>query len=127
MQRFLAYFLAKLIRRIHKRLSYSLDRIHVIGHSLGGHFVGFTGKHVWKGLYEPLGRITGLDPANVNFSFDLTSENGIRKSDALLVDVIHTEDTGLGSRGDIDFYPNGGSHPQPGCDTNGIEHYKMAM
>lgn len=88
-----------------------------MGHSLGGHFVGFTGKHVKAALNATVGRITGLDPAVDDFSFDPDSENGIQRTDAFLVPVIHSDDTGLGSRGHIDFYANGGSHPQPGCDT----------
>lgn len=88
------------------------------GHSLGAHVVGFAGKHVRRALNASLGRVTGLDPANDDFSFDPDSENGLQKSDAVLVVAIHTDDTGLGSRGNIDFHANGGAHPQPGCEQN---------
>lgn len=89
---------------------------------MGGHVVGFTGKHIKHALNAQVGRITGLDPANDDFSYDPDLENGLRKSDGFLVVAIHTDDTGIGSRGHLDFYANGGSHPQPGCPTNSKRH-----
>lgn len=114
----LAYFAAKLVRRINKRLSVPLDKFHLIGHSIGSHFVGFTGKHIRETLNAPVGRVTGLDPSNSDFSDLIVLGNGLQKTDGSLVVAIHTDDTGVGSRGHIDFHANGGSHPQPGCDTN---------
>lgn len=78
-----------------------------------------------------IGRITGLDPAARDFS----TFNGsyLTSKDANFVDVIHSstcESSGsyvdiLNSRfgmaeavGSIDFYPNGGSAPQPECDDD---------
>lgn len=123
---FSAYYVAKLIRRLHRHLAIPPERFQLIGHSLGAHVVGFTGKHVKRVLKNAhIGVVTGLDPANDDFSFDPTSENGIQKTDADLVAVIHADDTGYGARGHIDFYPNGGSHPQPGCDTN--RNYKTTV
>lgn len=57
-----------------------------------------------------------MDPAGP--LFQLTDDNGILvKSDAELVDIIHTNAGFLGKSkhlGHVDFYPNGG-HFQPGC------------
>ncbi|CAF4175206.1 unnamed protein product, partial [Rotaria sp. Silwood2] len=89
---------------------------HVIGHSLGSHVSGYVGKRV-----AGLGRISGLDPAGPYFE---NTDPVVRldPTDALFVDVIHTDGAhnlllGLGTlqrMGHADFYPNGGSD-QPSC------------
>ncbi|CAG2109970.1 unnamed protein product, partial [Medioppia subpectinata] len=94
------------------------DRFWLIGHSLGGHTMGYAGKR----LNNPkVGRITALDPAGVGFHFKNTALR-LDHSDAQIVDVIHTDAAlsyteGFGTAdtlGHFDFYPNGGSW-QPGC------------
>jgi hypothetical protein len=79
-----------------------------------------------------LGRITGLDPAGPYFEYTAPKVR-LDVTDALFVDVIHTDGAptyyiGLGllqSSGHVDFYPNGGLD-QPKCVstlskvTNGI-------
>jgi hypothetical protein len=89
---------------------------HVIGHSLGSHIAGHVGKRV-----VGLGRISGLDPAGPYFE---NTDPAVRldPTDALFVDVIHTDGShnlllGLGAyqrMGHVDFYPNGG-YNQPKC------------
>ncbi|MPC37032.1 Pancreatic lipase-related protein 3 [Portunus trituberculatus] len=78
---------------------------------------GYAGERV-----TGLGRITGLDPAEPLFEFMPPSVR-LDPSDALLVDVIHTDagrfsfGGGYGLEqavGHLDFYPNGGVN-QPGC------------
>ncbi|CAF3462217.1 unnamed protein product [Rotaria sp. Silwood1] len=89
---------------------------HVIGHSLGSHVSGYVGKRVVE-----LGRITGLDPAGPYFE-DTDPAVRLDPTDALFVDVIHTDGAhnlllGLGTlqrMGHVDFYPNGG-FDQPRC------------
>lgn len=88
--------------------------VHCIGHSLGAHTCGFTGKFLQMGS-QTLKRISGLDPAGPGFE---ESEPALRldKADAYLVDVVHT-DSVIGvaySLGHLDFYPNYGKD-QPGC------------
>lgn len=78
-----------------------------------------------------LGRVTGLDPAAREFSTYPGSH--LLASDATFVDIIHTsacEYSGsyidvLNARfgmseavGSVDFYPNGGSAPQPECSLD---------
>ncbi|KAJ3626153.1 hypothetical protein MTP99_016671 [Tenebrio molitor] len=91
--------------------------IHLVGHSLGAHVSGFAARRV-KGK---IGRVTGLDPALPGFnSPELVDGGHLNKSDADFVDVIHTCAGYLGMKmsiGDADFYPNGGSVPQPGCGS----------
>ncbi|XP_052686465.1 pancreatic lipase-related protein 2-like [Crassostrea angulata] len=91
--------------------------MHLIGHSLGAHTAGYTGRL----LHGRLGRITGMDPAEPDFEH---LSEGIRldPADANFVDVIHTNGAPISSlgyglmqaSGHVDFYVNGGEK-QPGC------------
>jgi hypothetical protein len=86
-----------------------LEKIHLIGHSLGAHIVGSAGRHFQEKTGKLLPRITGLDPANPCFNEGETL-SGIYRGDAEFVDIIHTNSKVLGKRdpiGDVDFYPNG--------------------
>jgi len=50
-------------------------------------------------------------------------EGHLTWADATFVDVIHTDGGNFGfpsSLGHVDFYPNGGSRRQPGCDLRSI-------
>ncbi|XP_050097249.1 pancreatic triacylglycerol lipase-like [Anopheles aquasalis] len=100
----------------------NLDRVHLIGHSLGSHLAGYTGYTLISQFQQKLGRITGLDPAELAFT---ETDRVVRldPSDAKFVDIVHSDATpfvpqiGLGLYepiGHVDFYPNGGSD-QPGC------------
>ncbi|XP_036591702.1 pancreatic triacylglycerol lipase-like [Trichosurus vulpecula] len=113
----IAYF----VDYLKNELEYSLSNVHVIGHSLGSHIAGEAGKRS-NGL---LGRITGLDPAEPYFQ-DTPEEVRLDPSDALFVDVIHTDaapmipNIGFGMSqivGHLDFFPNGGEE-MPGCQKN---------
>ena len=73
-------------------------------------------------LKGKLSRITGLDPAGFLFHNVPHSER-LDPSDAVFVDVIHSAGLWIGMDepvGHVDFYPNGGHHPQPGCENEGI-------
>ncbi|XP_040168412.1 lipase member H [Anopheles arabiensis] len=95
---------------------FPLEKIHLIGFSLGAEVAGFAGKTLneW-GLKLP--RITGLDPAFPLYVFERASQR-LSPKDAEFVDVIHTDGGLLGypwPLGHVDFYPNGGVPLQPGC------------
>ncbi|XP_045115527.1 pancreatic triacylglycerol lipase-like isoform X1 [Portunus trituberculatus] len=109
--------IAHLIRFLESHTQLLPRNVHLIGHSLGAHLAGYAGERV-----TGLGRITGLDPAEPLFEFMPPSVR-LDPSDALLVDVIHTDagrfsfGGGYGLEqavGHLDFYPNGGVN-QPGC------------
>ena len=95
-----------------------LNKVHIIGHSLGSHVAGFTGKRIYELTGLKLGRITGTDPAGMSFEHaDVSEEDRIAKTDAQFVDIIHTDIGHYGfikPIGSADFYPNGGTF-QPGC------------
>lgn len=100
----------------------NLDKVHMIGHSLGAHLCGYAGHALQRDFNLTLGRITGLDPAEHQFS-DVEPEVRLEKSDAKFVDIVHSDikpisQSGFGMIkpiGHIDFYPNGGLD-NPGCD-----------
>ncbi|XP_071451705.1 phospholipase A1-like [Hetaerina americana] len=91
-------------------------KFHLIGHSLGAHIASYMAT-----CLGGVARITGLDPASPCFRGD-DPESKLDPSDAVFVDVIHTngrilKKLGLGQPdpvGHVDFYPNGGMI-QPGC------------
>lgn len=96
-------------------LHYNIDakNIHILGHSLGAHVAAEIGK-VFNG---GIGRITGFDPALPLFSDQ--DNDCISETSALFVDIIHTCGRILGAykpQGMVDFYPNFGVAPQPGCE-----------
>ncbi|KAH9519054.1 Inactive pancreatic lipase- protein 1 [Bulinus truncatus] len=108
--------IAYLIQKIMNITEIASSDFHIIGHSLGGHVAGYAGERI-----KELGRITGLDPAGSQF--DNTNEKvRLDPSDAVFVDVIHTDSEhllvlGHGAShplGHSDFYPNEG-HNMPGC------------
>jgi len=95
-----------------------LKQFHPIGFSLGAQVAG----HLGYKLKGKLSRITGLDPAGFLFHNVPHSER-LDPSDAVFVDVIHSAGLWIGMDepvGHVDFYPNGGHHPQPGCENEGI-------
>ncbi|XP_077295230.1 pancreatic lipase-related protein 2-like [Arctopsyche grandis] len=96
------------------------SNIHILGHSLGAHVVGFAGR-LSNGTIE---YITGLDPASPSWT---SSSERLRRTDAKYVEIIHTNIGQLGlldAIGHNDFYPNGGVQ-MPGCDGNlYCSHYR---
>ncbi|XP_069128274.1 pancreatic lipase-related protein 2-like [Argopecten irradians] len=94
-----------------------LTDFHLIGHSLGAHTSGYTGYL----LHGKLGRISGCDAAEPDFE-NHPQIIRLDKSDAMFVDVIHTNGAPISSggaglmqqSGHVDFYVNGGE-TQPGC------------
>ncbi|XP_050072700.1 pancreatic triacylglycerol lipase-like [Anopheles maculipalpis] len=115
--------LAKFIQRV----GIEHSQVHVIGHSLGAHIAGNVGRY-FKG---ELSRVTALDPAGPLFEFE--SNDAVGPDVAQFVDVIHTDGLTLGEdivRGHVDFFPNGGIAPQPGCEVldivtlHGCSHFR---
>ncbi len=124
--------IARLVNNLVKNNGIQTESVHLIGHSLGAHICGYAGERI-----KNLGRITGLDPAGPYFE-NTDPRVRLDETDALFVDVIHTDGAplyyiGLGllqASGTADFYPNGGLE-QPRCVsssskiTNGV--YNLAF
>ncbi|KAK5641788.1 hypothetical protein RI129_010335 [Pyrocoelia pectoralis] len=118
--KFLGFVLAKFLNFYHSTGELPISNIHIVGFSLGAHAAGFIGKYLDKKMRLP--RITALDPALPLFPKDDIS-NRLSREDADFVDVIHTDAGVFGypiSIGDTDFYPNGGSLLQPGCEVSSL-------
>ncbi|KAL7287513.1 hypothetical protein TKK_0018345 [Trichogramma kaykai] len=114
-------FLARLFGLGHDSTSEnSIGIIHCIGHSLGAHACGQMGRQVKKQYHFEIPRVTALDPASPCFTANFPLR--LRRDDAKLVDVIHTDGStedhvafGLFEPvGTVDFYVNGGL-TQPAC------------
>ncbi|XP_072095925.1 pancreatic triacylglycerol lipase-like [Mobula birostris] len=100
--------------------NYTLPDVYLVGHGLGAHAAGEAGRR------KPgISRITGLDPVAPYFQ-NTPPEVRLDPTDALFVDVIHTDGSlkypskGFGiiyPCGHVDFYPNGGDN-MPGCSKN---------
>ncbi|CAG4936347.1 unnamed protein product [Parnassius apollo] len=119
--RFAAQFIDYLVSR-----GLKLSNTHLIGHSLGAQAAGVAGASLTSGR---VARITGLDPALPLFS-KVPLEQRLDASDAEFVDVIHT-DAGIfgfpGTIGHADFYPNGGTSPQPGCNLEVVFKQQLLL
>ncbi|CAG2066036.1 unnamed protein product, partial [Timema podura] len=84
--------------------------LHIAGHSLGAHIAGVAGNRQTSGT---VGRITGY--------INVPAANHLSSDDASFVEIIHTCAGLLGwadPLGHADFYPNGGTSPQPGCGVD---------
>lgn len=104
---------ARYIDFLHLHNFIQFNNLMVIGHSLGGHVVGITGKFVTRGTIQV---VISLDPAGPLFSLNNPSDR-IAPTDGVYVEVIHTNGGTLGFRepiGQADFFPNFGES-QPGC------------
>lgn len=110
--------LGQLLMALRNHKEVDMERVHIIGFSLGAHVAGFAGAEL-----EGLKRITGLDPAGPLFESQHPKAR-LDSTDANFVDVIHSNGEnlilgGLGSwqpMGTVDFYPNGG-RVQHGCSN----------
>lgn len=110
--------IARLIVLLYRKRNIPLSNIHVIGHALGAHIGGITGRIVYRRLNVKVYRVTALEVSKNGFE-NAPPEKRLDKSDALIVDVYHTAAGQVGlnmSVGSADFWPNGGTAPQPGCD-----------
>ncbi|GAB6025824.1 hypothetical protein CHUAL_011805 [Chamberlinius hualienensis] len=116
--RFVGDKVGQFIQQLHEKYDYPLEKIHLIGFSLGAHICGFAGAS----LDGKIGRITGLDPAGPLFDGS-NAENRLDSTDGLFVDVIHSNAGPIYRKhlgidepiGHVDFYPNGG-WKQPNCE-----------
>lgn len=86
------------------------DNLELVGASLGAHVVSHAAKYFYSVTGTKPSRITGLDPAGPCYR-SLPREERLDPSDALKVDIIHTNIDGFGIAerlGHLDFYVNGG-------------------
>uniref|UniRef100_A0A1Y1KRX3 Lipase domain-containing protein n=3 Tax=Photinus pyralis TaxID=7054 RepID=A0A1Y1KRX3_PHOPY len=113
----IAQFTSKVLCHWHEKINLDLNKIHIVGHSMGAHIAGLLSQEVKPKCRAEVGRITGLDPSRALFSSP-GKDLMLSKSNAKMVDIIHTDNEVFGilnNHGDLDFYPNCGQR-QPGCE-----------
>lgn len=113
------YLTADLVNFLVNAGGSDLSLFHAVGFSLGAQVTG----HLGYKLQGKIQRITGLDPAGFLFHTVPASER-LDRTDAQFVDVLHSAGLWIGSDevlGHVDFYPNVGQHPQPGCEGEGLD------
>ncbi|XP_063384734.1 lipase member H-A-like [Cydia fagiglandana] len=120
--RYVGKRLAKLLDSLVDNFNTTGEQMHLIGHSLGAHVMGYAGMFFSKNVF----RITGLDPARPLFELPpMPDEYRLDGTDGTFVDIIHTDGGFYGyneHHGQADFYPNGGTSPQPGCEGEDRGH-----
>ncbi|TMW44104.1 hypothetical protein DOY81_010817 [Sarcophaga bullata] len=105
---------ASLVDFLVEKYGLNLDTLEIIGHSLGAHVAGYTGKNIASGQAHT---IVGLDPALPLFHYDKPDKR-LSSTDAFYVESIQTNGGKLGFLKPIGkgaFYPNGGC----GADLTG--------
>ncbi|XP_038214958.1 pancreatic lipase-related protein 2-like [Zerene cesonia] len=119
--RYVGKKIAEFLKAIQSSFHIGTKGIHLIGHSLGAHVMGYAGMF----CNGTLSRITGLDPARPLFELpQMPDIYCLNKDDAEFVDIIHTASGTYGytaSHGHADFFPNKGTN-QPGCQTGTCSH-----
>lgn len=86
--------------------TYSVQNIHLIGHSVGAHVAGVAGRTFTAGTGKRLRRITGLDPAK-SFDSGKKTRSTLGRGDAEFVDIYHSGPGELGKlehNGNVDLY-----------------------
>lgn len=107
----------------------SLNQLHIIGHSLGAHIVGFVGQTVKEKIGSLVAWITGLDPSRYYYDMVFWFKR-LSKDDGEVVEIVHTNGGIFGFQrplGTIDFYPNGGEYIQPNCSLSEATHLRKMM
>ncbi len=110
---------AKFIKFLADTVGADPKSFHPIGFSLGGQVAGSVGHHMQMDNGVTLPRVSGLDPAGPTFMKMANSSHKLSPDDAEFVDVIYTTNLWIGTHevsGHVNFYPNGGRAPQPGCE-----------
>ncbi|KAL3279036.1 hypothetical protein HHI36_016552 [Cryptolaemus montrouzieri] len=117
-------FMAEWMMHLATLEGFDMNRYHIVSHSLGCHVSAFIGRHITKIKGRPLHRITALDAAGPGF-FYKGPEKRLAIGDAEIIVAVHTDCGWLGysnAFADVDFFPNGCIHSQPGCVDSVIEY-----
>nr|CAJ2313434.1 phospholipase A1-like [Metisa plana] len=103
----------------------NMTQVHLVGHSLGAHLMSYAGRRArQQGYVVP--RITGLDPARALFEGALALREGLDRTSARFVVIVHSDPGGYGTAkpgGAVDIWPNFGGKTQPGCPLGEFEKF----
>ncbi|KAF2897941.1 hypothetical protein ILUMI_08237 [Ignelater luminosus] len=105
--------IADLIISLYQQNKVSLSNIHIVGHGLGSHIGGGAGSIVFNSLNKKIYRITALELFSSGLEYNMTPKKQLDKTDAKVVDVIHTYTHQ--SLGSADFFVNPTTRQPPCC------------
>ncbi|CAH1100737.1 unnamed protein product [Psylliodes chrysocephalus] len=115
------------VKRVGKYLAQTIlgaklrpELIQIVGFALGSHVAGHAGKYITAKTFRTLGRITALESSGKMEVAGTFPESRLNQTDALFVDVVHTNTRRIGYKktiGHCDWYVNFGS-VQPGCEVD---------
>lgn len=104
-----------------------LDRVSLLGHSLGAHIAGAAGARTGS----QVDAIFGIDPAHPFITIPMRpATERLDPSDAKFVQVIHTTSGTFGTPFNIghqDWFADGGKAPQKGCEPGLIIFDRNAL
>ncbi|CAG9855701.1 unnamed protein product [Phyllotreta striolata] len=120
--------LKKFLFALETTKGYSMDKIHIVGHSMGAQIASSAAHAILNERGGKIGRITGLDPAGPLYEWPHieSKDELLDPSDAYFVDIIHTNSKHIGTvipTGHIDYYVNGGQK-QWGCTKWSCSHIR---
>ncbi len=101
--RVVGYMIAYFIKQLHDIKNVTTDSFHLIGHSLGAHVCGSAGEGTQTLKLGKVKRISGLDPAGPAFT-DNDPLTRLEKTDATLVNILHTNGLRLTKDGKFHIY-----------------------
>jgi len=108
------HLMASYVKSLIKKCGVPMEKITLIGHSLGAHVSGFAAKNIQKMGLGKIPLIIAADPADPMFRSNDCDER-ICESDAKRLVVLHTSTLGISRPiGDLDLQFNNGKK-QPGC------------
>lgn len=104
-----------------------LERVSIVGHSLGAHVAGAAGART----ESRIDAIYGLDPAHPLITVPMRPPSErLDASDAQFVQVLHTTSGTLGTPSNIghqDWYADNGKTPQKGCEPGAVVFDPLAF
>lgn len=114
------YYVGKAVGELLANNGFKPENIHLVGHSLGGHIIGYIAQTYIAETGNKVRRLTALDPSKPCFIDAREEDKTIKSGVADYVEVLHCTNKDIGTdtiNGDTDYFFNWVSSTpvQPGC------------